>query len=132
MKYLTVAVLIALFYLSLTAAQKKDEKKDVKKAPAVISFSKDVMPVLTKKCLDCHTNEDESSNEFYVDSYEALMKPSKHGAAITPGKGDASVMIKKMRGTAEFGSVMPKRGKAVPDSVTAMIAKWIDQGAKKN
>jgi len=132
MKYLTVLVLIAMIYLTLTAAQKKDEKAGTKKAPAAISFSKDVLPVLTKKCLDCHTNEDESSNEFYVDSYEALMKPAKHGAAITPGKGEASIMIRKMRGTADFGSAMPKRGKPVPDSVTAMIAKWIDQGAKKN
>lgn len=135
MKYLTVAVLIAMVILTINAGQKKNDKKEETKSkpqPAAVSFSKDVLPVLTKKCLDCHTTEDESSNKFYVDNYEALFMPAKHGAAIVPGKGEESILIKKIRGTADFGKAMPKKGSPVPDSVTAMISKWIDQGAKKN
>ena len=128
MKYLTAIFSLVVIVLLFTAAQKKDENK----TPEEVSFSKDVLPVLTKKCLDCHTTDDDSANKFYVDNYDVLMKESKHGASIQPGKGDESAMIKKMRGTADFGAKMPKRGKPVPDSVVAIIAKWIDQGAKKN
>jgi hypothetical protein len=128
MKYLAGILSIAVLALSLTAAGKKEEKK----VEPVISFAKDVMPVLKKKCLDCHTTDDESSNKFYVDNYEVLVKESKHGVTIVPGKGEESMIIKKMRGTTDFGSRMPKRGKLVDDSLVAVISKWIDQGAKKN
>jgi hypothetical protein len=128
MRYLAGVLSIVIIVLSLTAAGKKDEKK----SEPVISFSKDVMPVLSKKCLNCHTTDDESSNGFYVDTYEVLVKDSKHGKTIIPGKGEESLIIKKMRGTTDFGSRMPKRGSYVTDSLIAVISKWIDQGAKKN
>lgn len=128
MKYLATVGMAAILGLMLIAAT----KPTVKEGPAPVSFSKDVMPVLTKKCLDCHTTEDENSNRFYVNTYEDLMKESKHGVNITPGKGEESTIIKKMRGTAGFGARMPKRGKLVPDSTIAVISLWIDQGAKKN
>jgi Planctomycete cytochrome C len=128
MNYTAVIAGIAIIFFTLTASKTKDAPKTA----ASISFSKDVMPVLTKKCLDCHTTEDESSNHFNVDTYEALIKDSKHGPSILPGKGEKSMIITKMRGTADFGSRMPKRGSLVPDSVITIISKWIDQGAKKN
>ena len=128
MKYAAGILSAALIFLTLTASQKKDEKKQDR----TISFSKEVMPVLSKKCLDCHTTDDESSNQFYVDTYELLFKQAKHGVAVLPGKGEESIIIKKMRGTTDFGKQMPKKGKLVPDSVIAIISKWIDQGAKKN
>jgi len=130
MKYAAGVLSIVIIVLSLTAAGKKE--KEEKKVEPVISFSKDVMPVLSKKCLNCHTTDDESSNGFYVDTYEVLVKDSKHGKPITPGKGEESMIIKKMRGTTDFGSRMPKRGKLVDDSVVTVISKWIDQGAKNN
>jgi hypothetical protein len=133
MKYATSALIAVVLILSFTAAQKKEDKKlAMQTTPAGVSFSKDVMPVLKKKCLDCHTTDDDNSNNFYVDSYDLLFKESKHGMPITPGKGEASMMIKKLRGTADFGTRMPKRGKLVPDSLVDLISKWIDQGAKKN
>lgn len=128
MKYLATAAVALVLLLTFTAAQ----KDSVKSAKAPISFSKDVKPVLAKKCLDCHSTEDENSNRFYVDSYDLLMKESKHGVNIVPGKGEESQLIKKMRGTASFGARMPKRGKLVPDSVITIISQWIDQGAKNN
>ncbi|MGE5313282.1 MAG: c-type cytochrome domain-containing protein [Acidobacteriota bacterium] len=137
MKFFAAVIAALLIVLTLDAAQKnaqKNVKPDASSASksVPVSFSKDVMPVLSKKCLDCHTTEDESSNRFYVDTYEELMKESKHGVNVIPGKGEESTLIRKMKGTATFGAKMPKRGKPVPDSTIAVISRWIDEGAKKN
>jgi uncharacterized membrane protein len=132
MKFLAALAAMIALVLTVTAAQKDTATKTSKSAAAAVSFSKDVMPVLSKKCMNCHSSDDENSNKFYMDNYEILMKESKHGVNIVPGKGEASTLVKKMRGTADFGARMPKRGKLVPDSTIDMISHWIDQGAKKN
>jgi hypothetical protein len=128
MKAIMIVVAAALLVLTITAAQKNGGKTPA----APVSFSKDVKPILAKKCLDCHSTDDENSNKFYVDNYDVLMKESKHGVNIIPGKGEESTIIKKLRGTASFGARMPKRGKLVPDSLITVISRWIDEGAKNN
>lgn len=118
-------ILLLVFILALCAsAQEKKEK---------VSFSKDVMPVFTKKCLNCHNTEDESPSGLYLDDYELLMKgDSRHGPVVKPKKGEESILIKKLRGTAEFGKQMPRGRKPLDEETIDMISRWIDQGAKNN
>ena len=122
-------ILIAICF-SIGFAQ---EKKDAKVAVQKVSFSKDVMPVFSKKCLSCHNTEDESPSGLYLEDYENLMKgDSKHGPVVKPKKGDESILIKKLRGTAEFGRQMPRGRKPLDEETIELISRWIDQGAKNN
>ena len=91
------------------------------------------MPIFTKKCLSCHNTEDGSLSGLYLDDYKELMKgDSKHGPVVTPGNGEESILIIKLRGTAMFGKQMPRGKTPLDDEIIDKIEKWIDQGAKNN
>lgn len=98
-----------------------------------VSFKEEIMPILQKKCMNCHNTEDESPSGLYLDSYQELMKgESRHGPVVTPKKGEESVIIMKLRGTASFGKQMPRGKKPLDDDMIELISTWIDQGAKNN
>jgi len=58
-----------------------------------------------------------------------MLGTSLHGPVVTPGNGEGSVIIKKLAGTAGFGSQMPFGGQPLPDSTINKISLWITQGA---
>jgi IPT/TIG domain len=97
-----------------------------------VSFSNDVLPVFQSRgCTGCHG--DGGANNLDVNSYQHLMLgTSNHGPVVTPGNGEGSVIIKKLRGTAGFGSQMPFGGSPLPDTTIALISLWITQGALNN
>jgi len=118
-------LLISLFIV--TVGLSAQEKKET------VSFSKDVMPVFVKRCLSCHNTEDESPSLLYLDNYKQLMSgESKHGPVVIPKKGDESILVKKLRGTTDFGRLMPRGRKPLDEETILMISRWIDQGAKNN
>ncbi|MGA7160986.1 MAG: IPT/TIG domain-containing protein [Bacteroidota bacterium] len=95
-----------------------------------ISFKNNVFPVFQSAgCTSCHGG----TNNLFVDSYAHLMLgTSLHGPVVTPGNGEGSVIIKKLRGTAGFGVRMPQGGPYLPDSTISKISLWITQGAQDN
>ncbi|MFA6468151.1 MAG: c-type cytochrome domain-containing protein [Bacteroidota bacterium] len=119
----TFFLLICCLTLSASAQDKKTK----------ISFKNDILPVITKKCMNCHNTEDESPSGLYLDNYTELMRgESKHGPVIKPKKGEESVLVMKLRGTASFGKQMPRGKKPLDDETIELISSWIDQGAKNN
>ncbi|NUN69776.1 MAG: hypothetical protein HUU02_08715 [Bacteroidetes bacterium] len=119
----TIIVILLLAAVAGVAQEKKTK----------VSFKQDVLPVITKKCLNCHNTEDESPSNLYLDSYEELMKgDSRHGPVVKPKKGEESVLIMKLRGTTTFGKQMPRGKKPLDEETIEMISTWIDQGAKNN
>jgi len=115
---------ILCIIFAVTAAQSKKGK---------ISFKEEIMPIFQKKCLNCHNTEDESPSGLYLDSFDELMKgESKHGPVVKAKKGEESVLIMKLRGTASFGKQMPRGKKPLDDELIELISTWIDQGAKNN
>jgi hypothetical protein len=116
--------ILLIAFTCIVNAQEKKKK---------VSFEEDVLPIFTKKCMSCHNTEDESPSMLFLDSYKELMKgDSKHGPVIKHGKGEQSILIHKLRGTAEFGKQMPRGKKPLDDELIDMISRWIDQGAKNN
>ncbi len=97
---------------------------------ATISFAADVEPLFVSYgCTSCHGG----TNNLFVDSYAHLMAgTSLHGPVVTPGNGEGSVIIQKLRGTASFGVRMPQGGPYLPDSLISKISTWITQGAHNN
>ena len=95
-----------------------------------VSFKNDVFPIFqSKRCVTCHGG----NGNFFLDNYKDLMSgTSSHGPVVTPGNGEGSVSIKKLRGTAGFGSQMPFGGSPLPDATIALISLWITQGALNN
>jgi len=93
-----------------------------------ISFARDVAPLLVKNCLGCH-GRDNPRNNFNLSNIRDLLKGGDRGEPVLAGNGTDSLLIKKLKGTAD-GARMPQRGGPLPDADIAKIEKWIAEGAK--
>jgi len=96
-------------------------------AAAQVSFSKQVMPLLTAKCLDCHDPK-ENDGEYQVTSHALVMKGGETGAAVVPGKPDESLMVQYLRG--QTTPQMPKGEQPITVDELHLIRSWIAAGAK--
>ena len=90
----------------------------------------DVLPILLRRCANCH-GATYQEGDLDLRSRASILKGGKSGAAITPGKPDASLLLKKVAGD----EMPPKedRGRAGIEDVTPgeleMIRRWIINGA---
>jgi hypothetical protein len=106
-----------------------------------VSFKSDVLPVIQKRCMPCHSEDNSNPSELYLDSYADLMEGGKHGVPVVPGQAGESILMKKLGPDFPFGDQMPldrkkKKGepssKALTTDELKLIGDWIDQGAKDN
>jgi mono/diheme cytochrome c family protein len=97
--------------------------------PGEVSFATDVAPLLQEHCLKCHGGDETEAN-LSMASFEALLKGGRSTGAVVAGKGEDSLLVKKLRGAGIDGQRMPLGGPPLPDATIAMIAKWIDEGAR--
>jgi hypothetical protein len=94
-----------------------------------VSFQTNILPIFEKfGCYDCHGG----TNGLVVHTVADLLKGGVHGPAVFPGKADSSLIMKKTSPTPPFGDRMPQGGPYCSDSIRAVIALWINQGAKDN
>jgi Planctomycete cytochrome C len=118
MKYTLLLTLIAAGAMAATAHAD---------AP---SYTKDVKPFLEKYCTDCHNNV-QAKARIELDSYEGLMKMSRRGAVVSPGKPDRSRVMLTLTGGAK--QMPPRKYSAQPKAdEIAMVKAWIADGAKND
>jgi hypothetical protein len=94
-----------------------------------VSFQTNILPIFEKfGCYECHGG----TNGLVVHTVADLLKGGVHGPAIVPGNADSSLIMKKTSAAPPFGDRMPQGGPYCSDSIRAVIALWIHQGAKDN
>ncbi|MFM8415575.1 MAG: c-type cytochrome domain-containing protein [Planctomycetota bacterium] len=103
--------------------------RPVRLKPGDVSFAAEVVPVLLAQCVNCH-GEREPENDLRMTTLESLIRGGRTGAAIVPGKANESLLVKKLRGVGIEGQRMPLGKPPLADEQIALIAKWIDQGAR--
>jgi len=99
-----------------------------------VSFSADVMPILTENCLLCHkagTPGFEASG-FSVETYEDVMKGTEAGPVVEPGYSYASTLQVLVEHGADPSIAMPQRARKLSPGDIQTIGDWIDQGALNN
>lgn len=125
--------LIALVFTTaivLTTESQPQEKKEGKKKS--VSFSNDVFPIIKKRCLPCHAVDSENPSEYFMETLPDIAKGGKHGKAIVPKNGNASMLVQKIKPNPPFGEQMPlMMKKKLTDDEVDLFKMWIDQGAKK-
>jgi hypothetical protein len=89
-----------------------------------IDFDRDVRPILTTKCIDCHSG-DKPSGKLDMLTREALLKGSKTGAVIEPGDAVASPLLDVLKTRA----MPPKKSPQLTDREIQIIEAWIEAGA---
>lgn len=105
------------------------------KAPEMVSYSKEIVPLLQKYCLECHVSGGSGYQASGLDmsSYETVMKGTKFGPVIKAGDSLSSTLVILVEGRADPSIKMPhgNREGLTPDEIKTLRA-WIDQGARNN
>ena len=93
-----------------------------------VSFANHVAPVLVENCSGCHVNAQRVRGGLNMTTFQNMLRGGDTGPIIVAGKPDTSLLIGKLKGTAE-NQRMPPSG-PLPDDVIAVIEKWVAEGAK--
>ena len=93
-----------------------------------VSFAAHVAPLLVDNCKGCHIDAMQTRGGLRMDTFAQMLRGGDSGAVITPGRGEASLLVKKLRGM--VGQRMPAGGRpALSDESIKLISTWIDEGA---
>ena len=100
-------------------------------APRTVDFARDVLPILTERCIACH-GPDKQKSGYRLDTRDAALKGGDSGdAAIIPGKSADSPLIHFVAGL-DADKLMPPKKSEKPRLTAEEIGTlraWIDQGA---
>ena len=90
----------------------------------VVSFQRDIAPILSQRCLECHGPED-AKNDFRVDDVDSVMQ------YVEAGDLESSSMFVDYLITDDEDMLMPPTSHGGPLSPTelAVIRVWISEGA---
>ncbi len=91
-------------------------------------FNADVLPVFRKYCLGCH-NAKEAEGGLILEDHARTMKGGEGGAVLTAGNSEQSRLWQVLTGKAK-PAMPPKDSPAPQGEEIAIIAAWIDAGAK--
>ena len=98
-------------------------------AAAAPSFSRDVRPILQKRCAGCHQPASKAS-DLDLTTFDSIKKGGKIGPAFVAGKPDESSMIRYVTGAEQ--PRMPLGQAELPAAEVAVLKEWILDGAKND
>lgn len=105
-------------------------------APAAVSFEKDILPVFTKKCIDCHKAPFEENGKkkepkagLRLDASWAILKGSENGPVLTPGAPDKSGIYEAVVLPKDDDGHMPPKGDDLTADEIKALKTWIEEGA---
>jgi len=105
---------------------------DVSTLPPVadrkVDFVKDIQPILSRSCYECH-GPTKAEAGLRWDAREIALKGSEHGPVIVPGKSAESPMIHLVAGLKGQDKIMPQKGDRLTTVQIGLLRAWIDQGA---
>jgi len=93
-----------------------------------VSFALDIAPVSVKNCVGCHGQQQPRGN-LNMTTLPNLVRGGDRGEPVLPGKPADSLLIKKLKGTAE-GARMPQRAAPLDPVTITKIETWIAEGAR--
>ena len=93
----------------------------------IVSFVRDVAPILMANCNGCHYGATRVSGGLQFNMFSQILKGGDSGPIVSPGKPDVSLIIRKLQGTE--GARMPMGRAPLSDSQIRLVAAWIKEGA---
>jgi mono/diheme cytochrome c family protein len=90
----------------------------------VPAFATDVLPIFQASCTICHG----TLGGWTATSYSSVMTTGNGGPVVIPGDAANSLLVQKLKGTQQNGSIMPPTGK-LSDAQIQVIIDWINVGA---
>jgi len=93
-----------------------------------LDFAKEVAPLLTDYCLQCHGGK-EVKGKFNLATKAGAMKGGREGPCIIPGQPDKSAFCSLLTDPDPETRMPPKKAKQLSKDQIDIIRKWIEQGA---
>ena len=94
-------------------------------AEPLMTYEKDVRPILKQHCFQCHGEEAKPKGKLDVRTVKMMLKGGREGSAIVPGKLAESLLWTRVE-----ADEMPEGAKKVPANQKAILKRWLEQGAK--
>src|SRR5579875_232514 len=93
-----------------------------------ISFTRQVAPILVRRCLACH-NDRKASGGLSLATFAALRRGGKElgDAILEPGDPESSYLIESIRPGAPIR--MPYQQPPLPSDEIAVLTRWVKEGA---
>jgi cytochrome c553 len=96
----------------------------------LIDFSRDVKPILARRCVACHGPADAEAGLNLTDPDSVLQAELASGLrAVVPGHPDESELLRRITSTDEFER-MPPEGDPLTEEEIGLIRRWITHGAE--
>jgi mono/diheme cytochrome c family protein len=105
------------------------EASSLRAADDSIDFTRQIQPILAKRCYACHGADKAEGGISFADKERAFGEADSGEHAVVPGDVAASHMLARVTATDE-SERMPPEGDAVPAEEVALLTRWIEQGAK--
>src|SRR5712691_4523559 len=99
------------------------------RADEPVDYLRDVKPILAKHCVACHGSAKHRA-DLRLDTAAHAMQGGNSGAAIVPGKSDASRLIQALTGAKDVKPMPPEDRPRLNAAEIAVLRAWVDQGAK--
>jgi hypothetical protein len=90
-------------------------------------FEAKVLPVLQKRCFECHSHDSKIKGGLALDSRSGWEQGGDNGPALVPGNLEKSLLIKAVRYRDENFEMPPKA--KLPAEEIAVLEAWVKQGA---
>lgn len=100
---------------------------DSQPASSAIQFERDIVPIVSKYCLSCHSAS-ESEGGLDLSRRSSWIKGGDSGAALVPGDPSASYFLDRIHAD-EMPPVEGGKRIAVPKNEIAKLTAWVQQGA---
>ncbi|QDT66715.1 PSD1 and planctomycete cytochrome C domain-containing protein [Calycomorphotria hydatis] len=92
-----------------------------------VSFEREVLPLLEKRCNHCH-NPEEAQGGLDLTRLETILRGGEQfGPAVVPGNAELSPLVKLVSGNSE--PAMPEDGEALSNNEIEILSRWVAEGA---
>jgi hypothetical protein len=93
--------------------------------PELMFFEKNIRPILSQQCYECHSSQHDIKGGLSLDSKEGLLKGGDSGPALVPGKPEKSLILSAIK---HEDYEMPP-DKKLSDTIAHNFETWIKYGA---
>lgn len=97
-------------------------------APAKLSFTTEIRPLLEKHCVNCH-HDGALMGDLKLQNRAAAFAPRAKGPVIIPGEPENSPLFKVLVLPGANPKAMPPEGHQIPAEQIATLKRWIAEGA---